>query len=127
MEYDGSKDHDEATMRGPQKRTLNAAATETQALAERALYQAFAALRTADDARRFLADIATPAEIEAFAERWRIAQMLDDGGLSYRDIAAATGASTTTVARVARFLTDEQHGGYRLIIDRLRGGKARRR
>lgn len=114
-------------MRGPQKRKLNDSATETQALAEQALYQAFAALRSADDARRFLADIATPAEIEAFAERWRIAQMLDAGDLSYRDIAAATGASTTTVARVSRFLTDEQHGGYRLIIDRLRGGKARRR
>lgn len=83
------------------------------------LFEAMAALRTAAEARRFLADLATPAEIVAFADRWRIARLLHQGAHSYRDIAAATGASTTTVARVARFLKDEPHGGYRLMIDRM--------
>jgi TrpR-related protein YerC/YecD len=68
------------------------------------------------EAARFLRDIATPAEVEAFAERWRIARLLSTGALSYREIAAETGASTTTVGRVARFLNDEPHGGYRLML-----------
>lgn len=83
------------------------------------LYEAFAALRDADEAARFLRDLATPAELAAFAERWRIARMLDEGALSYREIAAATGASTTTVGRVARFLREEPHQGYRTMLDRL--------
>jgi len=28
--------------------------------------------------------------------------------------------STTTVTRVARFLAQEQHQGYRLVLDRLK-------
>lgn len=84
-----------------------------------ALYAAVASLRDKGEAARFLRDLLTPAEIEALAERWRIALLLDQGALSYREIAAATGASTTTVARVARFLREEPHQGYRLAIDRL--------
>ena len=83
-----------------------------------ALCAAFASLRDADEARRFLSDLATPAEVKAFAERWRIAQLLDEGRLSYREIAAAVGGSTATVARVARFLRDEPHQGYRLMLGR---------
>ncbi|MBB5519274.1 YerC/YecD family TrpR-related protein [Amphiplicatus metriothermophilus] len=90
------------------------------------LFETFAALRDADEAGRFLRDIATPGEIAAFAERWRIARLLDEGALSYREIAAATGASTTTVARVARFLKEEPHRGYRLMIDRMRKSERRK-
>ena len=46
--------------------------------------------------------------------------MLDKGDASYRDISATTGASTTTVGRVARFLEKEGFQGYRLVLDRLR-------
>lgn len=83
------------------------------------LFKAFAGLRDADEAARFLRDLTTPAELAAFAERWRIARLLDAGALSYREIAAATGASTTTVGRVARFLREEPHQGYRIMLDRL--------
>ena len=86
---------------------------------ETALFEALADVRNADEAARFLRDLTTPGELAAFAERWRIARMLDAGGASYRDIAAATGASTTTIGRVARFLREEPHQGYRLILDRL--------
>ena len=86
---------------------------------EKALYDAFSRLESGAEAARFLRDLATPGELEAFAERWRIARTLDEGGHSYRDIAAATGASTTTIARVARFLREEKHQGYRLVLDRL--------
>ena len=83
------------------------------------LFEAFAALRDADEAARFLRDLTTPAELAAFVERWRIARLLNEGALSYREIAAETGASTTTVARVARFLREEPHQGYRMMLDRL--------
>ena len=83
------------------------------------LCEALTALETADEAHAFLRDICSPAEIKALAERWRIALLLDAGELSYREIAAKTGASTTTVGRVSRFLKEEPHQGYRIIIDRL--------
>ncbi len=87
---------------------------------EKALFDAIAKLKTGAEAARFFRDLATPAEIGAFAERWRIARMLNTGDRSYRDIAAQTGASTTTVARVARFLHDGGHKGYRILLDRGR-------
>lgn len=103
-------------MRGPARRNDGAG----RAKDEKALFDAFARLKSGAEAARFLRDLATPGEIEAFAERWRIARMLDEGGRSYRDIADATGASTTTVGRVARFLRKEAHQGYRLVLNRTR-------
>lgn len=84
-----------------------------------ALYKAFASLKTAEEIQRFMTDLCTPGEINAFAERWEIARLLSQDTLSYRDIAAQTGASTTTVARVARFLRQEPHQGYRLVLERV--------
>ncbi len=102
-------------MRGPSKRDVRALRTRD----DKALFEAFSLLENGVEAARFLRDLATPGELESFAERWRIARLLDEGGHSYRDIAAATGASTTTIARVARFLREERHQGYRLVLDRL--------
>ena len=87
------------------------------------LLDALLALKSREDAEAFLADLCTPAEMRAFDERWRVAQLLDQGELSYREIAEAAGASTTTVVRVARWLKDMPYGGYRRVLDRL----ARRR
>ncbi len=84
------------------------------------LYAALAMLETQDEIRRFLADLCTPGEIKAFSERWAIAKLLDKGGLGYREIAAATSASTTTVARVARFLNQERYQGYRIVLDKTK-------
>lgn len=81
---------------------------------------AIAAVDDAEEARAFLADLCTPAEIHALAERWYVARLLDKGGMTYRDIHDATGVSTTTVVRVARFLKQEANGGYRRVLDRLR-------
>lgn len=95
----------------------NASRSDAQA-DMKALFKAFAALKSGSEIERFLRDLATPAELAAFAERWRIAQLLDKGEMSYRDIAMQTGSSTTTIGRVARFLRDEPHHGYRLVLDR---------
>jgi TrpR-related protein YerC/YecD len=87
---------------------------------ETALYEAIGMLKTPDEIKRFMADLCTPGEIKAFTERWAIAKLLDKGEDGYREIAAETHASTTTVARVARFLKQENYQGYRLILDRLK-------
>jgi TrpR-related protein YerC/YecD len=84
---------------------------------------ALLALDSRADAEAFLADLCTPGEVKAFAERWSIARLLDAGELSYREIAEQAGSSTATVVRVARFLKEMPHQGYRLILDRLKRRK----
>lgn len=83
------------------------------------LYEALGSLKTKDEIKRFLIDLCTPGEIEAFAERWAIARALNEDKKGYREIAADIGSSTTTVARVARFLKQEDYGGYRLVLSRI--------
>jgi TrpR-related protein YerC/YecD len=80
------------------------------------LEDALTRLDSPADVKAFLIDLCTPAELRALSERWHVAQILDEGEKSYRDIQAETGVSTTTIGRVARFLRDEPHGGYRAIL-----------
>jgi TrpR-related protein YerC/YecD len=80
--------------------------------------------RDAAEMRRLLTDLLTPAELRTLAERWHVAQLLDGTNLSYREIHEATGVSTTTVVRVARFLRQEPHQGYRRTIDALEAADA---
>lgn len=89
-----------------------------------ALAAALAALRSSDEARALLSDLCTPQEVRALAERWQVARLLDEGQMTYREIHDATGVSTTTIVRVARFLRDESNDGYRLLLDRLKGARS---
>ena len=82
-----------------------------------------AVLAAIDDkaqARAFLADLCTPAEVHTLAERWHVAQLLDAGQMTYREIHEATGVSTTTIVRVARFLRQENNEGYRALLDGMK-------
>ena len=83
------------------------------------LAEALVQLKDATEAKALLSDLCTPAEIHTIAERWHVAKMLDAGELTYREIHEKTGVSTTTIVRVARFLRQENNGGYRLLLDRL--------
>lgn len=85
-----------------------------------AVAKAILMLEDAGEVRAFLDDLCTPAELRAFAERFKVARLLDEGQLSYREISERTGASTTTVTRVARFLREMPHKGYRLVLDRMK-------
>lgn len=82
------------------------------------LFETILSLETLDEAERFLRDLCTLAELEAMAHRWQVAKLVDQG-LPYHEVSRRTGASTTTVTRVAHWL---RHGedGYRLALDRLR-------
>ena len=79
------------------------------------------AIDTKDQLSNFLKDLCTPAELRSLDERWKVCQLLAKENLSYREIHAITGASLTTIGRVARFLKEERYGGYRNILAKLRG------
>lgn len=84
----------------------------------RDLLKAIVSLRTVEEAERFLRDLCTLSELEALSHRWQAAQLLDRG-LPYLEVSRLTGASTTTVTRVAHWLRHGE-GGYRLVLDRRR-------
>lgn len=87
--------------------------------AVRDLYEAILMLKDAEEMDRFFKDLCTPQEIKDIAERWRVCKILDQDQLSYREINALTGASLTTIGRVARFLKTEPHQGYQLVLKRM--------
>jgi TrpR-related protein YerC/YecD len=85
--------------------------------AARSLSAALLSLESAQEIRQFLEDLCTPAEVEAMVDRWRVAQLVDQG-YSYRDIREMTEVSVTTIGRVARFM-EQGAGGYRIALNRL--------
>ena len=82
------------------------------------LIKAILSLETPDEVRRFLRDLMTENEIVEFSKRLRAAELLTEK-VPYSTIERETGLSSTTVARVSKWL-NKGEGGYRIIIDRLR-------
>lgn len=83
------------------------------------LNEAFLLLENKKEVNGFLKDLCTPAELKALEERWAVAQLLFEDKFSYREIASKLKTSTTTVTRVARFLTNEPYKGYQKILKRI--------
>ena len=81
------------------------------------LISAILALKNADEARCFLRDLLTQEEILEFGRRFKAARMLREG-LPYTQIVDKTGLSSTTVARVSKWLKSGM-GGYELILNRM--------
>lgn len=82
------------------------------------LMEAFVTLTTPDEVGTFLRDLCTHREVTEMASRWTIVRLLDQG-LSYRDIAEQTGASTATVTRVAQWFHHGM-GGYQTALERTK-------
>jgi TrpR-related protein YerC/YecD len=82
----------------------------------RELFATIGSLEDRSEVEAFFRDLCTLSELEAMTHRWQVARLLDRG-LSYLEIAERTGASTTTVTRVAHWLKHGE-GGYRLALDR---------
>ena len=85
----------------------------------RALCGAIVSCTNEQEAADFLRDIGTLSELQAWSERLEVARLLATG-LTYREVAVRTGASTTTVTRVAKFI-EKGTGGYRKHLE-LSGG-----
>ncbi|HLX11965.1 MAG TPA: YerC/YecD family TrpR-related protein [Bacteroidota bacterium] len=81
------------------------------------LYSAILTLESMAEARHFFRDLLTETEIGEFTERWKAARMLA-AGIPYTEITKETGLSSTTVARVARWVK-KGTGGYRLALKRI--------
>jgi len=74
-------------------------------------------LQTINEARRFFRDLLTEKELIEFANRWKAARMLSEK-VPYKKIEKETGLSSTTVARVSKWLFRGM-GGYKIMIFRL--------
>lgn len=90
----------------------------------KALVAALLTCKTEQDMGNFLRDIATLSELQDWSERLEVAVQLSKG-LSYREVARITGASTTTVTRVAKFMENGE-GGYRTLLNTHRHHRLRK-
>ena len=85
--------------------------------ANKQLVAGILALKNEDEAKRFLRDLMTPLEIKEFASRLEAASLLYRD-VQYESITESTGLSSTTIARIAKWLGGTL-GGYRLILNRI--------
>ena len=81
------------------------------------LVRAVLALKTPDEVRRFFRDLMTQGEIEEFGKRLKTAELLTNK-VPYSIIEKQTGLSSTTIARVSKWLNGKE-GGYKTVINRL--------
>ena len=81
------------------------------------LTKAVLLLKNADEAKRFLRDLLTESELVEFGNRWKAARMLSENK-PYTEIIEQTGLSSTTIARVSKWL-NKGKGGYKKIIGRI--------
>ena len=82
------------------------------------LFEGVLSLTSVEECYNFFEDLCTITELRAMAQRFQVAEMLDDGQI-YSDIVKETGASTATISRVNKCLiygTD----GYRMVLDRAK-------
>ena len=84
---------------------------------EKQLVEAVLSLKNVDETKRFLRDLMTEKEIQEFANRLEAASFLSRD-VQYNAIIESTGLSSTTIARISKWLKGSL-GGYRLILARL--------
>ena len=83
-----------------------------------ALFEAIGKLKNLDETRRFFRDLLTEKEIMEFGQRWKVARLLAKR-IRYTKIAQETGMSSTTIARVHKWLKKGM-GGYKIVLERLK-------
>ena len=86
------------------------------------LYDVILSLESKEECRRFFEDLCTIREILDMAQRLDTAILLDSK-MSYQAIAKDMKISTATIGRVSKCL-NYGSGGYRLALDKLKGGDA---
>lgn len=82
------------------------------------LFEAILCLKNKEECYSFFEDVCTVNELVSLSQRYEVARMLRENK-TYLDIAAETGASTTTISRVNRSLN---YGcdGYDMVFKRLK-------
>lgn len=87
------------------------------------LAKALLALKSAKEAKDFLRDLLTEKELLELGNRWKAARMLS-GKIPYVQIVKETGLSSTTVARISKWLKGGM-GGYRSMLKKFSNGHHR--
>jgi len=83
-----------------------------------ALFRAILSLKNEEECYRFFEDLTTIKELLAMSQRWKVAQMLNEGK-TYQEIASETTASAATISRVNKCLLYGADG-YRTVLKRLK-------
>ncbi len=83
------------------------------------LLEGLLTLETVDECYAFFKDLCTTREMKSMAQRYQVARMLTSGKV-YSEIVEKTGASTATISRVNRSLSDGADG-YSVVFSRLDG------
>lgn len=75
-------------------------------------------LKNIDECYDFFEDLCTVSEIQAMAQRFHVARLLN-AGKTYQEISSETGASTATISRINKCL---EYGtdGYKTALERLK-------
>lgn len=81
------------------------------------LYRGVLSLQTREECYAFFEDICTIKELQAMAQRFRVAAMLRDNK-NYNEIQADTGASSATISRVNKCILYGS-GGYATALERM--------
>ena len=81
------------------------------------LYRGILTLQTREECYAFFEDICTIKELQAMAQRLRVAAQLRDNK-NYNEIQADTGASSATISRVNKCLLYGS-GGYATVLERM--------
>jgi len=81
------------------------------------LFDSIVSLKSRDEARRFFRDLLTVSEIDEFSRRLEVAKRLNDGE-SYVSIEVDTNMSSTTIARISKFLKGKNKG-YKDVLEKL--------
>ena len=97
---------------GPLKRHLHnwgyrMKKTHTEAVDQ--LFEAVLSLKTKEECYTFFEDICTPNELASLSQRFAVGLKLLQKQ-TYQEISKTTGASTVTISRVNRLLSDENEG-----------------
>lgn len=79
------------------------------------LFDAILTLKNRDELYDFFSDACTPKEVDAIAQRFAVAKMLNEKKV-YNEIIEKTGASTATISRVNRSINE----GFQLAFERLK-------
>ena len=80
-------------------------------------FQAVMSLKNQEECRVFFEDICTIKELQAMAQRFRVAAQLKENR-NYNEIQADTGASSATISRVNKCLLYGS-GGYATALERV--------
>ena len=91
---------------------MNNLSTKSQDIKE--LYSAILLNSTTDEIQSFLDDLLSEDEVKEFANRWKVANMLNDKKL-YTEITEITGVSSATIARINKCLTKENSGYLNIL------------